>query len=62
MTHMPNYVLDRLAPYTFESVVEMVQCWTNLELRTKEPKQLAEIYFEMFPQEKTPIWGVSATD
>ena len=59
MTHMPNYAFDRLAPYTFESVVKMIKCWTNLDLVTKKPKELAEIYFNMFPDEITPIWGVS---
>ncbi len=59
MTHMPNYCGDRLAPYTFESVIQMLQCWTKLDLRTRNPKILAEIYFEMFPEEVTPLWGVS---
>ena len=59
MTHMPNYAFDRLAPYTFESVIKMIKCWTNLELLTAKPKQLADIYFQMFPDEITPIWGVS---
>ncbi len=58
MTHMPNYCEDRLAPYTFESAVHMVQCWTNLRLRTRSPAKLAEIYFSMYPEERTPIWGV----
>lgn len=59
MTHMPNYAFDRLAPYTFESVIKMIKCWTNLDLTTKKPQDLAEIYFNMFPEESTPIWGVS---
>ena len=59
MTHMPNYGHDRLAPYTFESVIQMIKCWTNLDLRTRNPQSLAEIYFEMFPDEKVAIWGVS---
>lgn len=58
MTHMPNYVGDRLAPYTFESVFQMVKCWTNLKLKTRKPKEIADIYFSMFPEEKMPIWGV----
>ena len=56
---MPNYGPDRLAPYTFESVIQMIKCWTNLDLRTRTPSALAEIYFEMFPDEKEAIWGVS---
>lgn len=59
MTHMPNYVLDRLAPYTFESVLSKLRCWTNLDLRSREPTILADIYFKMFPDELEPIWGVS---
>lgn len=59
MTHMPNYAFDRLAPYTFESVIKMVKCWTNLDLQTKNPSDLARIYFEMFPEEEAAIWGVS---
>jgi heparan sulfate N-deacetylase/N-sulfotransferase NDST2 len=59
MTHMPNYIHDRLAPYTFESVVNKLKCWTNLELVSKQPEKLAEIYFTMFPDELEPIWGVS---
>ncbi len=59
MTHMPNYAFDRLAPYTFESVISMIKCWTNLELKTVTPKELAKIYFERFPEELSPIWGVS---
>ena len=59
MTHMPNYGHDQLAPYTFESVIQMIKCWTNLDLRTRSPSALAEIYFEMFSDEKEAIWGVS---
>ena len=62
MTHQPNYGFDRLAPYTFESVIKMIKCWTNLDLLTKSPKEIADIYFGMFPEEKTPIWGVSLTN
>ncbi len=58
MTHMPNYCEDRLAPYTFESVFQMVRCWTNLQLRTRSPEKLADIYFSMYPDEEMPIWGV----
>ena len=59
MTHMPNYAFDRLAPYTFESVLSMLQCYTNIEFKAVPPMQLADIYFKMFPEEKLPIWGVS---
>eukprot|EP00095_Tigriopus_kingsejongensis_P012066 maker-scaffold60_size442463-snap-gene-0.29 protein:Tk12066 transcript:maker-scaffold60_size442463-snap-gene-0.29-mRNA-1 annotation:"heparan sulfate n-deacetylase n-sulfotransferase" len=62
MTHMPNYCNDRLAPYAFESVITMVQCWTNLDLRTRNPKALGDIYFEMFPEETQAVWGNPCDD
>lgn len=62
MTHMPNYVEDRLAPYALESVVHMLKCWTNLELRTRNPRELADIYFKMYPEENTAIWGNPCDD
>ena len=62
MTHMPNYGFDRLAPKTFDAVVKMITKWTNLELITKPPIELADIYFKMFPEEKSPIWGNPCDD
>ena len=62
MTHMPNYSADRLAPYTFESLIGMLQCWTNLELKTVRPVELSKIYFDLFPDEKMPIWGDPCQD
>lgn len=59
MTHLSNYGNDRLGLYTFESLVKFVQCWTNLRLQTLPPVQLAKKYFEIFPQEKNPLWQVS---
>ncbi|KAL5018439.1 hypothetical protein ScPMuIL_004161 [Solemya velum] len=56
MTHLSNYGNDRLALYTFESVVKFVQCWTNLKLQQVLPMQLAFKYFDLFPEEKEPIW------
>jgi hypothetical protein len=38
MTHMPNYCCDRLAPYTFESVLNFATCYTNLDFRTVTPR------------------------
>lgn len=58
MTHLSNYGNDRLGLYTFESLVKFVQCWTNLRLQTLPPVQLAKKYFEIFPQEKNPLWQV----
>ncbi|KAJ6661802.1 hypothetical protein lerEdw1_013324 [Lerista edwardsae] len=56
MTHLSNYGNDRLGLYTFESLVKFVQCWTNLRLQTLPPIQLARKYFEIFSQEKNPLW------
>ncbi|KAM3835190.1 bifunctional heparan sulfate N-deacetylase/N-sulfotransferase 2 [Vipera latastei] len=56
MTHLSNYGNDRLGLYTFESLVKFVQCWTNLRLQTLPPIQLAKKYFEIFSEEKNPLW------
>ncbi|KAJ1528835.1 hypothetical protein ONE63_007209 [Megalurothrips usitatus] len=62
MTHMSNYGNDRLALYTFESVIKFVQCWTNLQLISVPPLQLAEKYFQMYPEEADPVWGNPCDD
>ncbi len=59
MTHLSNYGNDRLGLYTFESLVKFVQCWTNLRLQTLPPIRLAEKYFQIFPEERDPLWQVS---
>lgn len=56
MTHLSNYGNDRLSLYTFETVLKFVKCWTNLKLSTIPPLQLAEKYFQMYPDETDPIW------
>lgn len=58
MTHLSNYGNDRLGLYTFESLVKFVQCWTNLRLQTLPPVLLADKYFQIFPEEKDPLWQV----
>lgn len=58
MTHLSNYGNDRLGLYTFESLVKFVQCWTNLKLQTLPPVRLAEKYFQIFPEERDPLWQV----
>lgn len=58
MTHMSNYGNDRLALYTFESVIRFLQCWTNIRLSSAPPLQLAETYFKLYPGEADPVWGV----
>jgi hypothetical protein len=57
MTHMSNYGSDRLALYTFESVIKFLRCWTNLKLSSAPPLQLGEQYFKLHPEESDPIWG-----
>ncbi|XP_065215137.1 bifunctional heparan sulfate N-deacetylase/N-sulfotransferase [Planococcus citri] len=62
MSHMSNYGNDRLALYTFESVVKFLHCWTNLRVASAPPLQLAEKYFKMFPEETDPVWGNPCED
>ncbi|XP_060693399.1 bifunctional heparan sulfate N-deacetylase/N-sulfotransferase 1b [Hemiscyllium ocellatum] len=56
MTHLSNYGNDRLGLYTFKNLISFVQCWTNLKLQTLPPVQLAQKYFQLFPEEKDPVW------
>ncbi|XP_043842338.1 bifunctional heparan sulfate N-deacetylase/N-sulfotransferase 2 isoform X3 [Dromiciops gliroides] len=56
MTHLSNYGNDRLGLYTFESLVRFLQCWTRLRLQTLPPAPLAQKYFDLFPQERSPLW------
>ncbi|XP_064458636.1 bifunctional heparan sulfate N-deacetylase/N-sulfotransferase-like [Ornithodoros turicata] len=56
MTHLSNYGNDRLSLYTFETVLKFIKCWTNLQLHTVPPLQLAERYFQMYPDEADPVW------
>lgn len=58
MTHQSNYANDRLAIYTFESVIKFIQCWTNLQLLSATPYLLAKKYFQFYPEERFPIWIV----
>ncbi|XP_017468992.1 PREDICTED: bifunctional heparan sulfate N-deacetylase/N-sulfotransferase [Rhagoletis zephyria] len=62
MTHMSNYGSDRLALYTFQSVIKFLQCWTNLKLGSAPPIQLAEMYFRLHPEEVDPVWGNPCDD
>ncbi len=62
MTHMPNYCCDRLAPYLFESLINFVKCFTNLQLISTEPVKLANKYFDLFPDERKPLWSNPCKD
>uniref|UniRef100_A0A667GIS6 [heparan sulfate]-glucosamine N-sulfotransferase n=1 Tax=Lynx canadensis TaxID=61383 RepID=A0A667GIS6_LYNCA len=56
MTHLSNYGNDRLGLYTFVNLANFVQSWTTLKLQTLPPVQLAHKYFELFPEQKDPLW------
>uniref|UniRef100_A0A4W2IEF0 [heparan sulfate]-glucosamine N-sulfotransferase n=1 Tax=Bos indicus x Bos taurus TaxID=30522 RepID=A0A4W2IEF0_BOBOX len=56
MTHLSNYGNDRLGLYTFVNLANFIQSWTNLKLQTLPPVQLAHKYFELFPEQKDPLW------
>ncbi|XP_061441255.1 bifunctional heparan sulfate N-deacetylase/N-sulfotransferase 3 isoform X2 [Rhineura floridana] len=56
MTHLSNYGNDRLGLYTFVNLANFVQSWTHLKLQTLPPVQLALKYFELFPEQKDPLW------
>lgn len=58
MTHLSNYGNDRLGLYTFVNLANFVHTWTNLKLQTLPPVQLAHKYFELFPEQKDPLWQV----
>ncbi|KAJ8732912.1 hypothetical protein PYW07_015511 [Mythimna separata] len=62
MTHMSNYGNDRLALYTFESVVKFLRCWTNVRLASAPPLALANKYFQLRPDELNPLWGNPCDD
>ncbi|XP_078469630.1 bifunctional heparan sulfate N-deacetylase/N-sulfotransferase 2-like isoform X1 [Lampetra fluviatilis] len=62
MTHLSNYGNDRLGLHTFETLVDFVGCWTNLQLATLPPVQLANKYFQLFPQDKDPLWQNPCND
>ena len=59
MTHLSNYGNDRLALYMLESVTSFLKCWTNLRLLSLPPLEMGFKYFEMYPQDKDPLWTVS---
>jgi len=58
MTHLSNYGNDRLGLYTFANLANFVKSSTNLKLQTLPPVQLAEKYFELFPEQTDPLWQV----
>lgn len=59
MTHMSNYARDRLALYAFEYVLSFIKCYTQLQIETLPPIELANKYFQIHSEEKDPLWMVS---
>lgn len=59
MTHLSNYGNDRLGPYTFVHLADFLHSCTNLRLQTLPPVQLARKYFELFPEQRDPLWQVT---
>jgi len=62
MTHFGNYGNDRLALYTFEALAEFIHTWTNLRMVTVPPTEMAERYFELWPEDVMPIWQSPCAD
>lgn len=60
MTHLSNYGNDRLGLYTFANLASFVKSSTNLRLQTLPPMQLAQKYFELFPEQSDPLWQVKS--
>ena len=48
-----------VSSYTISRLVNFVHRWTNLELKYASPTDLADIYFNLFPKDKVPVWLVS---
>ncbi|KAJ8000437.1 hypothetical protein DPEC_G00180120 [Dallia pectoralis] len=56
MTHLSNYGNDRLGLYTFVYLADFISTWTHLHLVTLPPLQLARRYFNIFPEQREPLW------
>ena len=56
MTHFTNYANDRIALFLFRHLFEYIAKWTNLELKALTPLKTAEKYFELFKEDKMPVW------
>lgn len=59
MTHTPNYCCDRLAPFLFTTLFYFTAKWTQLQISTPTPEEMADRYFHLFPEDKMPLWTVS---
>lgn len=59
MTHSGNYASDRLAVLLLQSLFKFVKQWTKLRLLTNSSINLGNKFFEIFPEDKSPLWTVS---
>ena len=60
MTHMNNYGLkERLAISLFKNLTNFVDKWTNLEMQSVSPVEMANKYFELYHKQMEPVWTVS---
>ena len=60
MTHQGNYGFkERLAIHLFSNVTRFIKKWTRLQLHAPPPTEMAKKYFELFPRNIEPQWGVS---
>ena len=46
----------------FQSVINFISCWTNIRLLSAPPLELAQKYFDMFVDERSPIWRDPCAD
>jgi hypothetical protein len=56
MTHMTNYGSDRIALFLFRKLFDYLNEWTNIELHSLGPFEIAKKYFEIYPAEMDPLW------
>nr|XP_002120286.1 bifunctional heparan sulfate N-deacetylase/N-sulfotransferase 4 [Ciona intestinalis] len=56
MTHQSNYGNDRLGLFTFDREIKFIYKWTNLRLKYEPPMALARRYFNIYPEEREPLW------
>ena len=56
MTHWTNYASDRLALGLFRHAFESILKWTRLNLVALPPVRMAQTYFDLFPQDREPLW------
>ena len=59
MTHSTNYAKDRLAFELFYPLFNFIKQWTKIELKADTPVNIANTYFEIFSEDKVPLWTVS---